>query len=259
MLIPLFRSVHKLQRNVYSAVLISLSTPALAGGGGGMSGGATELTQMMNNVELGMQSVQAQSQTMTQLSQYATQLKQYMQEIQNMQNLPANVIQKNLKPYQEQLQIAEALYATYQNTNSNLMLLRTMFKDADAVIGGLGLTPEQFIHNETVATKRREGIYADAFANQKQAMHNVQQDFAKARDLAAQIPATVGVHESLSVTNSHLNLVSGQLSNLTQTIVDQQARETAIKENQLQNSEQLKKIWSNQGEKEAAALQRILK
>lgn len=238
-------------------VLVSFAAPSFAGGGA--TGGATEMTQIMNNVELGIQSVQAQSQTMTQLSQYATQLQQHMAQIRNMQNLPASVIQKNLKPYQDQFDTAKALYDTYRNTSSDLMMLRTMFRDANVVIDGLGLTPEQYVHNETIAAKRREGIYADAFANQKQVMSNVQADFAKARDLAVQIPETVGVHESLSVTNSHLNLVSGQLANLTQTIVDQQARETAIKENQLQRTQKLQELWDAQGAKENAAVQKLLK
>jgi P-type conjugative transfer protein TrbJ len=237
--------------------LVLFASPSFAGGGA--TGGATEITQIMNNVELGIQSVQAQSQTMTQLSQYATQLQQHMAQIRNMQNLPANIIQKNLKPYQDQLDTVQALYSTYRNANSNLMLLRSAFKDASVVIDGLRLTPEQYVHNETIAAKRREGIYADAFINQKQVMANVQADFIKARDLAAQIPATAGVHESLSVTNSHLNLVSGQLSNLTQTIVDQQVRENALKESQIQSGQELKKIWGSQGQKEAAAVQHLLR
>lgn len=239
------------------SLFLLFAPPSFAGGGA--TGGATEITQIMNNVELGIQSVQAQSQTMTQLSQYGTQLQQYMAQIRNMQNLPASVIQRNLKPYQDQLDVVQTLYGTYRNASSNLMLLRNMFREANVVMDGLSLTPEQYVHNETIAARRREGIYADAFANQKQVMANVQADFTKARDLAAQIPATAGVHESLSVTNSHLNLVSGQLSNLTQTIVDQQVRDNALKESQIQSGQELKKIWGSQGQKEAAAVQHLLR
>lgn len=250
-------SISKLLPNSLLLALVLFATPSFAGGGA--TGGATEITQILNNLELGIQSVQAQSQTMTQLAQYSTQLQQYMQQVKNMQNLPVSVIQKNLKPYQNQFDTAKALYDTYRNTSSDLMMLRTMFRDANVVIDGLNLTPEQYVRNETIAARRREGIYADAFANQKQVMSNVQADFAKARDLAAQIPETVGVHESLSVTNSHLNLVSGQLANLTQTIVDQQARETAIKESQLQRTQRLRELWDAQGAKENAAVQKLLK
>lgn len=67
-----------------AATLISASAWA-GGGGGGMTGGATEITQILNNVQL----VESYAQ---QVLQYENQLMQYATMIQNLANNPLGVL-----------------------------------------------------------------------------------------------------------------------------------------------------------------------
>lgn len=67
-----------------------LSTSALAGGGGGMTGGATEVTQILNNVQL----VEAYAQ---QVMQYQNQLQQYATMVQNLASNPLGVMLPDLQ------------------------------------------------------------------------------------------------------------------------------------------------------------------
>lgn len=53
--------------------------------GGAMTGGATEFTQIMNNVQLSLQYIQ-------QIQQYSTQLQQYQAQLQNMARAPASAL-----------------------------------------------------------------------------------------------------------------------------------------------------------------------
>ena len=65
---------------VLTWLFVFLAAPgaAWAGGGGGLSGGATELTQLANNTQLTLSYIEQANQTVTQINQYATMLRNLM-------------------------------------------------------------------------------------------------------------------------------------------------------------------------------------
>lgn len=66
-------------------IFILFLVPAGAMAGGAMTGGATEFTQILNQVQLALQYAQ-------QVQQYTTQLQQYQAQMQNLQRNPASIL-----------------------------------------------------------------------------------------------------------------------------------------------------------------------
>lgn len=73
------------RKAVGSVVATLLCSAAIAGGGGGMTGGATELTQILNNVQLAASYAQ-------QITSYQNQLLQYATMVQNLTQNPLGVL-----------------------------------------------------------------------------------------------------------------------------------------------------------------------
>jgi P-type conjugative transfer protein TrbJ len=102
-----------------------LATQVSAGGGGGLGGGATEPTQILNNIELGIisaQEVQAVAQRVTQIANQAIQIANQIQQIQNMVqntlNIPNQVwgqIQQEIAPLMQVVQQGQAIAYTMAN------------------------------------------------------------------------------------------------------------------------------------------------
>lgn len=100
-----------------AAVAALSSMHALAGGG--MTGGATEITQILNNVQL----VESYGQ---QLTAYQTQLQQYAASLQNLANNPAGVILPNLT---QMANNAARLLAAGQDISSSMSRVDQNFAD----------------------------------------------------------------------------------------------------------------------------------
>lgn len=93
---------------ITAAILVSLSASVLAGGAA--TGGASEVTQIMNNGEL-VASVSKQSAMVAgQIRDFTVQVNHYAAAIQNLKNLPVAAVAKLLKPYKAQLQDLDQLY-----------------------------------------------------------------------------------------------------------------------------------------------------
>lgn len=73
-----------MKKIIFSGLLLAAVSSQAMAGGGGLTGGATEYTQMLNNVQLA-------DSYMKQVMQYSTQLQQYQSQLTNMQLNPASV------------------------------------------------------------------------------------------------------------------------------------------------------------------------
>ena len=110
---------------------LALTTQVQAGGGGGIVG-ATEPTQILNNVELGIisaQEVQAVAQRVTQIANQAAQIANQIQQIQNMVtntlNIPNQVwgqIQQEIAPLLQVVQQGQAIAYTMANVGQQFQV-----------------------------------------------------------------------------------------------------------------------------------------
>ena len=124
------------QKTIVRAVVSTISSMALIlapttkSWATGAIAGATEPTQIANNVELVMQYAK-------QIEQYATQLKQYQDQIQNTLNIPNQIwsaIESDLKGIMSIVQQGEALAFSMQNIGQQFQIKFPGFKKTEDFI-----------------------------------------------------------------------------------------------------------------------------
>ena len=217
------------RRDAMTALAVA-ATFALAGAShaGGVIAGATEPTQILNNLQLVKVALDGAQTATTVVNQYATQIQQYQAQLQNMLKLP---------------QLPEGLVTDAMRAADDL----ARFKGAlQALTGSLG---EQQAAIERRLTEARLGgtdwktyvasVASDA-ANQGQRaverlkyeesiIRQVESDYAFARDLQSKIPTTVGQHQALQLMNAQMNRVVTQNAKLLE-VMSASIREKAEKE-----------------------------
>lgn len=210
---------------VLAAVCMVASIQVRAGGG---IAGATEPTQILNNLQLVVNGLEEARTASTVVSQYATQLQQYQTQLANLQSLaqlpagldPDNATAlTNLNNFRGALQrLAGSLGQQKSVIEQRLAEARLSGRDWNGYV------------NSVAADAARKNQRALARLDYEQSvLQQVQSDYSFARDLQAQIPATVGQHQSLQLLNSHMNRVVTQnaklLEVMSSTIAQQSEKE----------------------------------
>lgn len=218
------------KRKVFAAAFVAICMVAsiqVRAGGGGIAG-ATEPTQILNNLQLVVNGLEEARTASTVVSQYATQLQQYQTQLANLQSLaqlpagldPDNATAlSNLNNFRSALQrLAGSLGQQKSVIEQRLAEARLSGRDWNGYV------------NSVAADAARKNQRALARLDYEQSvLQQVQSDYSFARDMQAQIPATVGQHQSLQLLNSHMNRVVTQnaklLEVMSSTIAQQSEKE----------------------------------
>jgi conjugal transfer/entry exclusion protein len=197
-----------------------LSTSARAGA---MTGGATEVTQILNNVEL-VASVSKQAATVSQLAQsYVVHYQTLQQQI--LAGLKLNglslgdvmQIKSNYENYQNSLRSLGVDLGTFQNTIN--------VRNTEAKLQNLSLLQyvqrqDQLIRNgnaQAAARVQREAAEAQQIAS----------DIELVRSLGNKVPATEGVHGATQLMNSQMNVLLQQMTRLVRLTSEAQGSDRA--------------------------------
>lgn len=213
--------------------LFSLGTNSMAGGGA--TGGATEATQMMNNGEL-VASVSKQSQLVAgQIRDYAQQVSQYTTMLQNLKNIPADVIAKTLGPYKSQLEDLNTLYqATTDVYNTSTEAYNTLEKRR-AEMFALKMSPEDYINAEMLLAKTKGGIYKAQAERDMAAFRRAEEKSQKLASMGEQINNVKGGVQGLQFLAQQNQVMAGELMELNaqlreKSLQDKQAKEQSMKD-----------------------------
>lgn len=212
-----------------SAVLALLLLMPLRASPGGVIAGATEPTQILNNLELVRVAMDSAQTAGTVISQYTTQLQQYQAQLANLQrlgSLPEGLGSDAIKSADDLVRYRNALAQLSGSLGQQQSLIEQRLVEARLSGGDW---------NSYLAT-----VSADA-ANQNQralerlryeqsVLQQVQSDYRFAREVQSQIPATVGQHQALQLMNAQMNRVVTQNAKLLEVVsatVHQQAEKDA--------------------------------
>lgn len=199
-----------------SSLALAVAIPNSAAGGAA-TGGATELTQLLNNAQLldvNMTTVSSLAEQIeskiTLANQYVLQGQQYISQLKQLKNLvPEEIVQT----YRDAIEL-KAKYDNLQGAVSNLYGdLRDAKVSADVIFQDMsmkGLTPDQYLqkirNNENRAKERVKGM----LTNMSNSMKSVQASYDQVRKFQAQIPASEGIHSSMQTMNSQMNALLAQ-------------------------------------------------
>lgn len=237
------------------AVLQAL--PARAGGGGGFAG-ATEATQIMNNTELAMQSVQAEMQSLELVEQT------YLQRLQQLKS--------SIGEYTAPFQKAQATYQHVMEAHGRLAVLQGNLQNLDGQLAqrfqqmaATSLSWQGYLDREALLIQDgNQRALSQVRANQAVLVGT--QDAMQAYQKAAQaMEESQGTHQATRLLGAQLTLLGGDLNKLISitaqknsiTGLEMQER-AADRESARANAEQVRKLQAELDKRRRAQLEAVI-
>lgn len=210
---------------IYVAVAMMFSANVFAGGAA--TGGATEVTQIMNNGEL-ISSVSKQSQMVAgQLKDYALQTQKYMTMLQNLKNLPNAKIQDALVPYQQTLGTIGKVYDATMDVYRTSTQAQQVYDRRIAEMRMLKMDPQQYLLNEIALAKVKGGIYQQKLDSDRVALQVAQSKSMKLASMQDQVTSISGNVEGLQVLAQQNQMMAGELLELNTNLRQETAEKNA--------------------------------
>lgn len=182
-----------------SVACVFVLAPVHSFAGGAWTGGATEWTQILNNYQLQVSVVKQTAAYATQLEQYANQVQAQMTRIQNLTNLPADVIAKAVAPYKTMLASSGQVLQSVNRVRSAYTGTANMLQSRYTEMVKLGQSPQEYLKYEAALASQRRGDYAEKIAQDQKAM---QEAIDANKELQAQA-------KTISSDNTNAGMVAG--------------------------------------------------
>lgn len=174
--------------------------------------GATEITQILNNVELmginmsTLASLEQQIESkITLANQYIMQGQQYITQMKQLQSM---VPEEVMSTYRDAVELKTkyenlhgAMSTLYGDISNEKQAAQDIFRDMSMK----GLTPEQYVAKLSSNDAHSRQVVQGMLANMSNGMRTVQQSYEQVRKFQAQIPYSEGIHESMQTLNSQMN------------------------------------------------------
>jgi conjugal transfer/entry exclusion protein len=218
-------------KKIVAAILVAGSVPASTAHAGAMAGGASEWTQIMNNIVL-MQSLAEQAAMVAQEAMTATNtLNTYKTALQDLTALPGSVMQNMLSPFQNELATYHKVSSAVEGVRSSSMASNKLFETRYAdmmTMRDKGYDPKYYLSREAELASRN----ADAKKRVDDEMAVLQQNEERLRHLqetAKQVPqinSTVGGLQTLAALSAQGAAETAELNKA----IRQQMAEKAIDE-----------------------------
>ncbi|WP_244099873.1 conjugal transfer protein TrbJ [Burkholderia anthina] len=196
---------------VVISLLLHIS-PARAGGG--MTGGATEITQLLNHAELAS-SVSQQAQMVEQNVQaQITRLQQYVTMVQNLKQVPASIIDQTIAPYRTQMANFQSLSTAITQLQQAANATSGLFGRSLSEMNTTGMSPVQWLSAYTSLASTRGGIYQQQLAQDMQNFDTLAGRAQNLQQIQSQIPNVTGTVQGLQMLNQQSNVLAGEMVDL---------------------------------------------
>lgn len=199
---------------VLSAAVLVLASVARAGG---VIAGATEPTQIMNNLQLIKVALDGAQTASTVVNQYSTQLQQYQAQLTNLlklPQLPEGLATDAVRAVNDLLRYKGALQALTGSLEEQRTLIERRL--AEARLGGMDW--KSYVESVATDAANKGQRAVERLKYEESVLQQVQSDYSFARDVQSQIPATVGQHQALQLMNAQMNRVVTQNAKLLEVI-----------------------------------------
>lgn len=220
-------------------LLLSISA---ARAGGGMTGGATEITQLANHAEL-VSSVAQQAQMVEQNVQaQITRLQQYVTMVQNLKQVPASLIDQTIAPYRTQISNFQSLSTAITQLQQAANATSGLFGRSLSEMNTTGMSPAQWLSAYTSLASTRGGIYQQQLTQDMQNLDTLAGRAENLQQIQSQIPNVTGTVQGLQMLNQQSNVLAGEMVDLhalMQRQVAQQMQDRAAQAKAQGNAAQL--------------------
>ena len=209
---------HTLAAALAAASILTAPAPVLAGGG--MSGGATEVTQILNNTQLALQSVKQEM-------QYALQLQQYMVELQQL--MPGEMVAfgEFMLDAHQTITAAQQVYSAGARLYGSLEDLQSVTDNRFKSFAASGLTWEDYLEREGQLVQHQRDRVGILNQHEAHVARTVARNHENFQRLAEEIPRTQGSHEAIQLLNGQMAMLNGTLNEALHFQLAQSQRESA--------------------------------
>lgn len=220
-----------------AGLVLSASSAVLAGGS---FAGATEPTQLMNNIELIKVAMDGAVTAKKTVEQYVLQIQQYQNMLTNtmaLGSLPAGLAPDALKAYNDLMAFKQALTQLQGSLSQQQTAIEKRVTEAKLS----GKSWQGYLAEVAADVAKNQKRAVERLKYEEQVLQQVQSDYSFARNLQSQIPATVGQHQSLQMLNTQMNRVITQNAKMLEVVsasIGRQAEEDALKAEGLARSAQ---------------------
>lgn len=192
-------------------LLLAIST---ARAGGGMIGGATEITQLLNHAEL-VSSVAQQAQMVEQNVQaQITRLQQYVTMVQNLKQVPTSMIDQTIGPYRAQISNFQSLSAAITQLQQAANATSGLFGRSLSEMNTTGMSPVQWLSAYTSLASTRGGIYQQQLTQDMQNLDALATRAQNLQQIQSQIPNVAGTVQGLQMLNQQSSVLAGEMVDL---------------------------------------------
>lgn len=215
--------IHTRTRRLVSVLVAALALHSVGARAGGAIAGATEPTQIANNIEL-MMSVAKQTQMVAeQIATRMTQIQQLQTMMRNLQQLPANLMQQALAPYESQLAAFGQLQGAVKDLGYAADNTRAMFESRGLDFRASGKDLRSYVQYEIALAQRKGGIYKQRLDQDIAAMDSMRQKSEQLRSVAARTAQITGNVEGLQHLSQLSAMSTGELMEIKAALLAQSA------------------------------------
>jgi len=227
----------KLKPIILGVALAFAFSTSITFAGGAASGGASEVTQVMNNGEL-IAATSKQAQLVAgQIRDYTSQVNQYVTMVQNLKNLPVAVVAATLKPYKETLRDLGELYRAVDDVYVAGGQAYSTYERRKAEMANMNMSYDQYLNMETLLAASKGGQYKVQYEKDIATLKKLQDKATTLAGMDSQINAVSGNVEGLQLLAQQNQIMAGELMELNSQLRQKSAQEAADKELQMKELE----------------------
>lgn len=212
------------------AILLSgvLSIAPLSANAGSVAGtgGATEITQILNNAELGIQTIhQAMIEVQAEMTNYYAMLQQLPMGVGEFSVTAQDLMSK----YQSATGMFQQLNGLYGSVGNMKDFAQQRFQSFAAS----GLDWKSYVEREKAMTQNKNDRYGFLNSQERGSIDAVKKNYDAIQQYQGQIGSTTGTHGAMTVMNGQMNTLLGQMNQMLEQMAVHDTAETADKQDKL--------------------------
>lgn len=201
--------------------------------------GATEPTQIANNIELALQYAKQIEQYKKQIDQYKTQLLQYERQITDALNVDSALSGLSMSGLNQELGNVRQTQQAFDNLYGTLDNLERDWQARYIDAASMNLPIEDYFAREQDRIRMGNQNAIRRLGNEKRLLDDVEQDYALARQWGSSISGQEGINASLGLLNTQMNRMLQQNARISRILAQANGSDKAVEEQKKAEQEAL--------------------
>ena len=187
----------------------------------GVVAGATEITQIANNALLATSVVQQATQVTEAIASKVLLAQQYITMVQNLKNLPQDMMNKMLEPYRTQIAAFTELGKSVKDLKLAAEDTKAMFSSRGMDFSASGKDFKSYLQYEIALADKKGGIYKKRMEQDLASMDAMKEKSAALRTAALKTSSITGTVQGLQQLSQTSSVAAGELMEIKSAILAQ--------------------------------------